>query len=184
MINSILLYGYILDPYHVAFYLASAHVNSSDPNFVVVQEKREMSLELVFDICLCIDIVIKSLTSFQKDVSWVKSIYEIVWNYARGTMFFDIAASIPTLFLDMNSQWFNLKLIRFIHVRSVFGWVADMVKILLNRFGLDKGTIEKASHIINLIIVIFSAIHIIGCGWIAVGQITACSWLDQVACEG
>lgn len=99
-------------------------------------------------------------------------------------MFFDIAASIPTLFLDMNSQWFNLKLIRFIHVRSVFGWVADMVKILLNRFGLDKGTIEKASHIINLIIVIFSAIHIIGCGWIAVGQITACSWLDQVACDG
>ena len=84
-------------------------------------------------------------------------------------MFFDIASSVPALFLDMNSQWFNLKLIRFIHVRSVFGWVADMVRIFLKRFGLDKGTIEKASHIINLIIVIFCAIHIIGCAWIAVG---------------
>jgi len=59
-----------------------------------------------------------------------------------------------------------------------------MVRILLNRLGLEKGKIEKTSHIINLIIVIFSVIHIIGCAWIAVGQITACSWLDQVACNG
>lgn len=137
-----------------------------------------MSLELVFDICLTINIIITSLTSYQKDVTWVKSIYKIILNYARGSMAFDIASSVPALFLDMNSQWFNLKLIRFIHVRSVFGWVADMVKILLDRIGLDKGTIEKASHIINLVIVIFSAIHIIGCAWIAVGQITECSWLD------
>lgn len=93
-------------------------------------------------------------------------------------MIFDIASSVPTLFLDMNKQFFNLKLIRFIHVKSVFGWVADMVRIFLNRIGLDKGTIEKMSHIINLIVVIFSTIHIIGCAWIAVGQISKCSWID------
>ena len=128
-----------------------------------------MSLELVFDICLTINIIITSLTSFQKDVTWVKSIYMIILQYAKGTMFFDIASSVPALFLDMNSQYYNLKLIRFIHVKAVFGWIADMVKILLNRIGLDKGTIEKMSHIINLIVVIFSTIHIIGCAWIAVG---------------
>ena len=143
-----------------------------------------MSIELVFDVCLVVNIFITSLTSYQQDVNWVDSIYMIICNYARGTMIFDIAANIPPLFLDMNSQWFNFKLIRFIHIRSVFGWVADMVRILLNRFSLDKGTVEKTSHIINLIIVIFSAIHIIGCAWIAVGQITQCSWLDQVACQG
>ena len=128
-----------------------------------------MSLEMVFDVCLTINIIITSLTSYQRDVTWVNSIDQIILNYARGAMIFDIASCIPALFLDMNSQWFNLKIIRFIHVRSVFGWVADMVRIVLNRFGLEKGYIEKASHIINLIIVLFSAIHIIGCAWIAVG---------------
>ena len=64
----------------------------------------------------------------------------------------------------------------------MFGWVADCVRIFLNKIGLDKGTIEKMSHIINLIVVIFSTIHIIGCAWIAVGQITPCSWLDQDRC--
>ena len=132
----------------------------------------------MFDVCLTINIIITFLTSFQKDVTWVKSIYEIILNYARGAMIFDIASTIPALFLDMNSQFFNLKLIRFIHIRSVFGWVADIVRILLNRLGLDKGNVDKASLIFNLIIVIFSAIHIIGCAWIALGQITACSWLD------
>ena len=132
----------------------------------------------MFDVYLTINIIITFLTSFQKDVTWVKSIYEIILNYARGAMIFDIASTIPALFLDMNSQFFNLKLIRFIHIRSVFGWVADIVRILLNRLGLDKGNVDKASLIFNLIIVIFSAIHIIGCAWIALGQITACSWLD------
>ena len=33
IINFILLYGYIMDPYHVAFYLASGHVKSADVDF-------------------------------------------------------------------------------------------------------------------------------------------------------
>lgn len=64
-------------------------------------------------------------------------------------------------------------------MRLVYGWLSDMVRICLNRFGLDKGSVEKSSHIINLIIYIFSAIHIIACAWIAVAMITECSWLDQ-----
>ena len=94
-------------------------------------------------------------------------------------MVFDIASTVPALFKDGNTQWFHLKLIRFIHVRSVYGWLSDVVRICLNRFGLDKGSVEKSSHIINLIIYIFSAIHIIACAWIAVAMITECSWLDQ-----
>jgi len=37
IINLILLYGYIIDPYHVAFYLASGHVESADENIVLVK---------------------------------------------------------------------------------------------------------------------------------------------------
>ena len=138
-----------------------------------------MQINFILDILLTIDIAVKSLTSYQKDVEWVKDIPDIVLNYVKGTMVFDIASSVPALFKDGNTQWFHLKLIRFIHVRSVYGWLSDVVRLCLNRFGLDKGSVEKSSHIINLIIYIFSAIHIIACAWIAVAMITECSWLDQ-----
>lgn len=141
-----------------------------------------MKMQLALDILLTLNIAVKSLTSFQKEVDYVKDIPEIVLNYAKGTMVFDIASTVPALFKDGNTQWFHLKLIRFIHVRSVYGWLSDVVRICLNRFGLDKGSVEKSSHIINLIIYIFSAIHIIGCAWIAVAMIVKCSWLDDGGC--
>ena len=97
-------------------------------------------------------------------------------------MIFDIASTIPALFLNQHSNWFHLKLIRFIHVRTVYGCLSDVVKIMLNKLELDKGSIEKASHIINLCIYIFSAIHILGCAWIAIAMIVECSWLDMGGC--
>lgn len=45
--------------------------------------------------------------------------------------------------------------------------------------GLNKGGVEKTSFIINLIIYMFSAIHILGCAWIYIGTTTDCSWMHQ-----
>jgi len=104
-------------------------------------------------------------------------------NYAKGFMFLDIASTATALFLDQNSAWFQLKLIRFIHVKAVYGSLSDVIRILLNRFGLDKGSVEKASHIINLVIYLFSAIHIIGCAWINIAMVVECSWLDDGGCS-
>lgn len=59
-----------------------------------------MTTEFAIDIFLTANIVVTCLTSFQKDVSWVEEIHEIVWNYARGAMIFDITATVPALFLD------------------------------------------------------------------------------------
>ena len=94
-------------------------------------------------------------------------------------MIWDVAATVPALFIDQNDQWFYLKLIRFMHVRSVYGCFSNVVRRVLNKIGLEKGSVEKASYIFNLILGISSVIHIIGCAWIAVGQIVECSWLDQ-----
>lgn len=182
LMNAFLMYGYFHDPWHIAIYLCSGYVKTSDPEFIVEPRTKSMKMQLVLDILLTINIAVKSLTSFQKEVDYVKDIPEIVLNYAKGTMVFDIASTVPALFKDGNTQWFHLKLIRFIHVRSVYGWLSDVVRICLNRFGLDKGSVEKSSHIINLIIYIFSAIHIIGCAWIAVAMIVECSWLDLGGC--
>lgn len=103
MMNAFLMYGYFHDPYHIAVYLCSGYVKSSDPNFVVQQRTRSMDINLVLDILLTIDIAVKSLTSFQKDVDWVKDIPEIIKNYAKGSMAFDIASTVPALFKDGNT---------------------------------------------------------------------------------
>lgn len=102
--NAFLMYGYFHDPYHIAIYLCSGYVKSSDPNFELKPRTRPMDINLALDILLTINIAVKSLTSFQRDVEWVKSIPEIILNYAKGSMVFDIASTVPALhFRDGNS---------------------------------------------------------------------------------
>ena len=101
MMNAFLMYGYFHDPYHICFYLLGGFVQTSDPNHVPVQEIRTMSLELVLDVCLTLNIIVTALTSYQKDAAdYENEIVKIVLNYARGAMIFDIASSVPALFLD------------------------------------------------------------------------------------
>ena len=54
-----------------------------------------------------------------------------------------------------------------------------MVSKLLTKSGLDKGSVEKTRYIIDLIIYMLTAIHILGCFWIYIGNCVECSWLDQ-----
>ena len=99
-------------------------------------------------------------------------------NYARGSFIFDVLSTLPTLLTgetDENLYW--LKLIRIFHVRQVYGSLSDLVRAVLTRMGLNKGNVEKTSFIINLIIYMFSAIHILGCAWIYIGTTTKCSWM-------
>ena len=55
--------------------------------------------------CLTINILITALTSYQKDIDYEyeNEILKIILNYARGSMIFDVIASIPALFIDQNS---------------------------------------------------------------------------------
>lgn len=138
-----------------------------------------MTKELIIDIFLTIDIILNFITSFMKDGDWVKDIPELIKNYAKGLMVFDICATIPTLVTNQGNTLYWFKLIRFLQVRSVYGSISDMVRFFLAKCGLNKSNIEKISYIINLIIYMFSAIHILGCAWIYIGKVTACSWLKQ-----
>ena len=44
---------------------------------------------------------------------------------------------------------------------------------------LDKSTTEKTSMILDMIIYLFTAIHILSCIWVGIGFITECSWLEK-----
>ena len=65
-----------------------------------------------------------------------------------------------------------LKVIRFIHIRTVWNAVEEYIEKTLNRFGLTKPVIKKATYILILIIQMFSSIHILACIWIYIGKRT------------
>lgn len=57
--------------------------------------------------------------------------------------------------------------------------MSDLVSKLLNKSGLDKSSVEKSGNIIDQLIYMLTAIHILGCFWIYIGNCVECSWLDQ-----
>jgi len=175
LIHCLLLFGFFNDPYHIAFDLSYFNMNGMTKEV----GGSDMSLVLVIDYILTIDILINLVTVFPKEVNQEIKIIDIMMNYIKGFFVMDFMASVPALFLDQNSNWFWLKLIRFIHARSVYSSISDTVKSIFTRCGLDKGSVEKTSYIVNLIIYMLSAIHILGCTWIYIGKTTPCSWLDQ-----
>lgn len=97
-------------------------------------------------------------------------------------MIIDIVSTLPCLFTNESDSMYYLKIFRMYHARGAYQALSDMIKVILSKMGANKGSVEKMSYIINLLIYLFSAIHILCCIWIYVGKITACSWLNY--CDG
>ena len=66
--------GFFHDPIHISLFIYSADAKSTDPNFEPEKRERDMTIFYVMDVLLTMNIVIKSLTQFQKDVTWIESI--------------------------------------------------------------------------------------------------------------
>ena len=60
-----------------------------------------MIVETFLDILICIDILMNFLTSYQlEDGIWDLFMPRVIWNYTKGTMVFDILATLPCLLTD------------------------------------------------------------------------------------
>jgi hypothetical protein len=139
---------------------------------------------VVVDVIMTIDLGIKFITSFQKEGIWSVSFFEIFKNYARNTMMVDIVSTLPTLIWNQAKSVYWLKMLRLSHARQAYGAVSEIIKFLLQKAGLNKGSVEKLLNILNLLIYLFSAIHILCCIWIYVGKITECSWVNYCSKNG
>jgi hypothetical protein len=170
----LLFRGYVHDPYHIAFILSSK--NSTMPE--MLDRTNEMNFTLVIDVFLTIDILIHFITAYEVDEGIETEFLMICWHYLRGSMIFDLLATIPALFLDGNKHYFFFKLLRIIHVRRVFSSISEAIKAILNRAGFDKASVEKMSYIMDLFILSFSVIHILSCVWIYFGNVVEGSWMQ------
>lgn len=62
LINFCLLYGYIVDPFYIAFYIAEERW-SNKPD-IAKRPPQNMTLKVFVDFILAIDIIFKCLTTF------------------------------------------------------------------------------------------------------------------------
>lgn len=137
-----------------------------------------MKFTLCIDIFLTLDIIIHFITAYEVDEGIETDFLMICLHYLRGSMIFDMLATIPALFLDGGKMYFLFKLLRIIHVRRVFSNISEAIKAILNRAGFDKASVEKMSYIVDLFILSFSVIHILSCVWIYFGNVVVGSWMQ------
>lgn len=173
-VTLLLFRGYVHDPYHIAFILSSKNSTLDTMRNLTVK----MNFTLCIDIFLTIDILIHFITAYEVDEGIETDFLMICLHYLRGSMIFDMLATIPALFLDGNNNVFLFKLLRIIHVRRVFSSISEAIKAILNRAGFDKASVEKMSYIVDLFILSFSVIHILSCVWIYFGNVVEGSWMQ------
>lgn len=70
-------------------------------------------------------------------------------------------------------------MLRFYYLKEVYGSISSLVRYVLLRCGLNKGNIGKTGYTLDLMIMMFWVIHILGCLWITLAKVTACSWVVQ-----
>mmetsp|Transcript_42101 Transcript_42101/g.64561 ORF Transcript_42101/g.64561 Transcript_42101/m.64561 type:complete len:410 (+) Transcript_42101:323-1552(+) len=167
--HSTLLWGYVYDPYYLAFHKSETFK----------EEKPSIAIFIVVDIIMLVNMIISCFTSFQKELQWSNSLLEILCHYIKGAFIVDSLSTLLPLIYGQES-YFAVKLLRMYHVRVVYGQISDLVSLILQKMGLTKSNVEKISFIINLIIYMFSAIHILGCSWIYIGRESSCSWMKQL----
>lgn len=116
MIHFCLFYGYFIDPFHIAFEISKERRTDEELKALpfLTEFKDDMTEELIIDIFLTIDILLNFITSFMRDGDWEKRIIELVKNYAKGSMIFDICATIPTLVSGQSNRMYWFKLFRFL----------------------------------------------------------------------
>lgn len=172
-----LFYGYIIYPIHIGFVLSE--LNSEKENRIPNPDNgNEKTEEMIIDILITIDIVFSFLTAFQKDGIWQLHIFDIMMNYAKGSLIFDLLSTLPGIITEQSTLYYPFKLIRFVHVRAVYNWISECFKKILERLGLNSAAVEKIAYIFNLNMIMFSAIHILACSWIYIGKVVECSWID------
>ena len=116
IINMCLLIGYFLYPFFIAFTISEINnrkrleeegrsLHSDQNSFDLVksdiylgdEETLDMIREEILDIIMLIDIILNFFISIEKDGVWTKNVAFISFNYLKGKLVFDAAATIPCL---------------------------------------------------------------------------------------
>lgn len=110
-------------------------------------------------------------------MDWETRPLQIICNNLKTSFVPDLASTLPGLLSNQLQKFYWFKLIRFYHIREVFGHMAMLLKEFFSKIGLNKSAMDKFSYVGNLLIIMITSIHVLACCWIYIGLKFDCTWL-------
>ena len=181
MITLLIIYTLFVTPFILTFKQIYMTCDKEGKNCEAVEphQKTLVKIELAIDIIFFVEI----LLNFVKKTRAHKDLYSIGYNYLVGGFFiFDVAATLPELFMNETIEWYALKLFRLVHVTRLTQPLVVILHCLLQKY--SKKRQNDLTGFAALILYVIYTSHIMACAWLLVGMYKDCridSSIDDVS---
>lgn len=115
--------------------------------------------ETIIDVIFVGDIIVKFFTAYYHDVKLVTHPLRIAKRYIISFFLFDIIATLPTMLSYQNESVYFLKMFRFVRLAHIISPLLQVLDII----NIDKLLTRQLKAFTRLMVIMFSAIHILAC---------------------
>jgi hypothetical protein len=147
--------------------------------FSLSQLPGNRPFEEIIDVIFFGDIVVKFFTAYYYDVKLVTHPFRIAKRYFFSFFLFDIIATLPTMLSYQNESIYFLKMFRFVRLAHI---ISPLLQVL-DMIGIDKLLTRQLKAFTRLMVIMFSAIHMLACWWVYIGRQVNGSWIDVNALD-
>ena len=180
MITLLIIYTLFVTPFILTFDQIYMTCDKERINCEAVEphQKTLVKIELAIDIIFFVEI----LLNFVKKTRAHKDLYAIAKNYLAGFFIFDVASTLPELFMNESLNFYALKLLRLVHVTRLTQPLVVILHCLLQKY--SKKRQNDLTGFAALILYVIYTSHIMACAWLLVGMYKDCridSSIDDVS---
>jgi len=145
-----------------------------------ILEESTKELEMVIDVIWILNILLSFLTPFEQDIGYNDRFGDIARNYILPACLFDVLSTL-TLLTNFEYQWmYYLKFLRFYYFPRALGILHLVLDSIVLRWNISQQARSNIQSITTQFIILFTIMHVIACGWIAIGEHeTWGTWLDN-----
>lgn len=115
--------------------------------------------EEIIDIIFVGDIIVKFFTAYYYDVKLVTHPFKIAKRYVLSFFLFDIISTFPTMLSYQNESVYFLKMLRFVRLAHIISPLLQVIEMI----SIDKLLTRQLKAFTRLMVIMFSAIHILAC---------------------
>jgi hypothetical protein len=142
--------------------------------FSLSQLPSTRPFEMVIDVIFMADIITKFFTAYYYDVKLVTHPFKIAKRYILSFFLFDIISTLPTLFTFQMESIYFLKMFRFVRLAHIISPLLQVLEMI----NIDKLMTRQLKAFTRLMVIMFSAIHILAWWWVYIGRHVNGSWID------
>lgn len=170
MITLLIIYTLFVTPFILTFkqIYMTCDKDSNVCEAVEPHQQTLVKIELAIDIIFFVEI----LLNFVKKTRAHKELTTIGYNYLTGYFIFDVASTLPELFMNETINFYWLKMLRLIHVPRLTQPLNVLLHCVLQKY--SKKRQNDLTGFAGLILYVIYTSHIMACAWLIVGKYNEC----------